>query len=280
MRAITLAVLAVLPGSVSADMIAPNPTPLRLALAPVALVGKVTSIEEKPLLATRFVGDDQKVPFVVAVVKIEKGFIGVDGKTHVRVAFPQPVPLPPPQPGLPQVSSPRRPGPKLEKDQEVLLFLRPHEEETVLVAADPFGFLVAAGNPNFKTEVADVEKTAKLLANPVAALKGSDKEARYLVASLLIHKYGQRLPGKSKREPIDAEESKQILTALAEANWDVNQPMRYFQLAPLQTFFRLGLTDKDGWKPPKDFKDFPVAARKWLTEHASTHRLERSVLDK
>lgn len=268
-------VLAVaVPTLTQADMIAPNPTPLRLALAPVAFLGKVTSLEEKPLLATRYPGDNQKVPFVVAVVKVEKGFGGTDGRTHVRVAFQK---LVPPDPNLPQLGRPRIIGPGLEKDQEVLLFLKPHEEEPVLVAADPFGFLVAKGNPSFKNEVTEVEKTALMLNEPLKVLKGTDRESRYLVASLLIQKYRQPLSGQSKRVAIDPEESKQILTALAEADWNPNQPQRFFQLAPLQTFFRLQLTEKDGWKPPKDFKDFPAAAKKWLSDHAGTYRMERTV---
>ncbi len=276
---LTLLATLVLAGTASADMIAPNPTPLRLALAPVALVGKVTRIEEKSIPATRFPGDMQKVPFVVAVVKIETGLVGTDKQTHVRVGFPRLAPAPVGLPGTGRPIPLRRPGMTLEKDQEVLLFLRPHEDAGFLMAADPFGFVIGGGNPNFKTEVADVVRTAKLLADPRPVLTGTDREARALVAALLIHRYRSGLQGKSKQEAIPAEESKLLLTALAEADWNPNRAGqgRYFQLAPLQTFFRLGLTEADGWKPPKDFNQFPQAAQKWLTDHSGTYRLQRIV---
>lgn len=284
MRLLPLVAFALLPAQlIPADMIAPNPTPLRLALAPVALVGKVTSVEEKTIDATRFPGDMVKVPFQVAVVQVETGLAGTAGKTHVRVAFPKPVA---PQPGEPVTGRGRLPGQKLDKDQEVLLFLKPHDKEEFLVAADPFGFVSAAGNPNFKTEVAEVTKTARMLAVPLPVLAGTDKAARHQLAALLIHKYRQPVPGLNKQEPIDATESKLLLTALSEAfaDYDPQKPFPgkpvpgvYPQLGPQPTFFRLGLTEADGWKVPADFKTFPAAAAKWLADHAGTYRVKRFV---
>ena len=48
---------------------------------------------------------------------------------------------------------------------------------------------------------------------------------------------------------------------------------------PQQVFFRLGLTEKDGWTPPKDYKQFPEAASRWLKDHADTYRIQRFVAE-
>ena len=40
------------------------------------------------------------------------------------------------------------------------------------------------------------------------------------------------------------------------------------------------LTEKDGWKPPKDFKQFPEKARQWCKENADTYVIKRFDFEK
>src|ERR1700738_5017845 len=81
-----------------------------------------------------------------------------------------------------------------------------------------------------------------------------------------------------KTEAIGAEESKRILQALAEADW-TPKPGDAFVTTPDKAFAQLGLTDKDGWAQPADFKDYPEAAKKWLKENADKYRIQRFVAD-
>jgi hypothetical protein len=76
-----------------------------------------------------------------------------------------------------------------------------------------------------------------------------------------------------KTEPIDAQQSRRILAVLAEGEWtekDLRDP-----LGRLRLFFRLGLTDRDGWKPVRSDKEAAEAAQAWLRTNASTYRIRR-----
>ena len=52
-----------------------------------------------------------------------------------------------------------------------------------------------------------------------------------------------------KASCIPADESRQLLKALAEVDW--SKPANRDMIAPFQGFVFLGLTEKDGWVPPK-----------------------------
>lgn len=247
-----------------ADIAGPDPVALRAARAGVVVVGTVTSIEDRSIPAIQYPGATMKVPFRVAVVKIDKGLLGSGGLTHIRVGFPE-------------TQNPRRPIQALAKEQQVLLYLKPHGDETFLVSSEYFYGFVYSTAPNFKQEVEEAEKTAKLLANPVASLKSTDKATRAEAAGLLVHRYTANRQPTSKRAAIDAEESTLILTALAEADWKAPASPRGYGLDPQTAFLRLGLTEADGWKPPQDFKQLPTHARKWLTDNAGTYRIQKVV---
>jgi hypothetical protein len=51
-------------------------------------------------------------------------------------------------------------------------------------------------------------------------------------------------------------------------------------MGPQAMFFRLGLTAKDFWTPPANFKDTPEAAKKWLKDNAGAYRIQRYVAAK
>jgi hypothetical protein len=254
----------------SSTPIAPAPIAQRLATADVAVVGKVTSIEEKTVKAARFPGDKEKGDYQIAVVKIEDPIWGAQDLTHVRVGF------------LPQTGLPVRPGigrlPTLAKDQEVCLFLSQHPDGTFYTLPTINGVIDKKTDANFENSVAEAKKGAKLLSDPKAGLESRDAGDRFLTAAMLILKYRTPKPGAAgplKQEPIDAEESKKILLALADADWAPPKNPGPMQLTPPLMFSRLGLTQKDGWTQPRDFKDLPDAARKWLREHADTYRVQR-----
>ena len=51
------------------------------------------------------------------------------------------------------------------------------------------------------------------------------------------------------------------------------------RVQPQMVFFRLQLTEKDGWKPPQDFQQQAEEAKKWLKDNADKYRIPRFVND-
>ncbi len=77
-----------------------------------------------------------------------------------------------------------------------------------------------------------------------------------------------------------ADESKQILKGLAEADWKKNEPDA---INPMSAFYQLGLTDAAGWKQPQpkpgaDYQDaMKEAFVKWLDGPGKDYRIEKVV---
>jgi hypothetical protein len=264
---------------IQAMMIRMASLPERVAMSDAVVVGKVIEIEKKNVSARQFPETKDKVEYQVAVIQVKEAPLGAKGLTHVRVAFvpPQAAPARGPGPIRPGL---RRPAITLTKGQEGCFFLQQHFEESFYVlvpGTDPLD----KKSQTFAKEVAQVKRYAKLLASPTAGLKSKDANERTLTAGLLLVRYRSPRPGEMKSEPIDAEQSKLILKALAQG--DFNKPITATDLSAQQVFFRLNLTEKDGWKPGpfKNFQtEFPAAAKKWLKDHAETYRIERFVSDK
>jgi hypothetical protein len=280
-----LVALMVVPVVAKALMIAPQPPGFRAMNAEVVIVGKVTSIEEKTLLCKK-----DGLEYVVAVVKVEQNIKGLKDTTHVRVAWiapPKPAvdPNPNPNPGPILIRPPlRRPQMTLAKDQDYLLFLKKHETEGFYIGSEFYSAVVKEGNANFKAEVADVERTLKIAADPMTALKSKDQEERLTAVALELNKFRVQRTQNPKQEPINAEESKLILKALADAEWAQNPGIPRlpgaFMTNPQNLFFRIGLTEADGWKQPMNFQEVPAAAKKWLAENADKYVIKRFVEEK
>lgn len=288
-----LLTLAVAPLAAKALMVAPNPLPFRVASAEVVVVGTVASLEEKTTFSKK-----DGVEYQVATLKIEKGIKGVKDITHIRVAWP--APQKPVQPGINPVDPnlPVRPilpgrgrivGMNLQKDQEVLLLLKKHEMEAFYVGADFMPVVHKTGNPNFKAELAEVERGIKVMADPLASLKSKDNEERLLAVALQMQKYRTNRTGNPAKQPIEKEESKLILKTIAESDWNENAaPNRgpgSYMTNPRNLFYQLQLTPADGWtqprpdpKNPANFqKDFETAAKKWLTDNMDKYVIQRFV---
>jgi hypothetical protein len=285
---VALACLAALvtAGTAKSMAIRIQPVSERISTADCVVLGKVTAIEKKSVGARSFPGAIDKAEYKIAVVHIEKAFVGAKGLTEIRVGFIAPA-QPQIQPRGGKVGGGIRPHirpigrpffqPSLTKGQEGLFLLNKHFEEPFYIMG--FGGAVnKQNNPNFKNDLEMVKRCVKLLEKPTAGLKAKDPSERLLTASLLISRYRTAKPtlnGKFETKPIDAEESKLILTTLAEADWTKFDMKTQVNAQGL--FFRLGVTDKDGWKPPMNFQQFPAAAKEWLKKNASTYRVQRFV---
>ena len=262
----------------------PRPVPERVAVSDAVVVGKVTGFGDKLVNAKDLYGD-AKVDYQIAVVQVEDAVLGIKDVKEIMVGFvPPPPPPPPPPPGGPFLMVKRRAQFTLTLDQEGCLFLVKHPTEDFYVGVHYYDFTNKKDNPNFDKFLDEVKHAAQLLDDPAAGLQSKQADDRFLTAAMLIVRYKTRPLGAAARtEPIDAGQSKQILLALADADWEpqVGGPgFVGFQLNPQNVFFRLGLTAKDGWNQPKDIKELPQAAKAWLKDNADKYRIERFVAEK
>jgi hypothetical protein len=253
-------------GSLPADAL---PLPNRFANAEVVVIGKVTSFEDKTVPAPSFPGAKNKIDFTIAVITVSDALVAPRGTTTIRVGF---VPPPPmvaisPPPFLPAVG------------QEGCFFLTKHGDADFYLAPSGLSF-VDKKSPNFEKDAALLKRCAKILRDPNVALKGENAEDRFLAAAMLVARYTMRRSQSAKPEPIDAEQSKLILQALAGADWTPTTD--YTKLTPLMVLHRLPLTDKDGWTPPppNDPKAYAAYAQNWVKEHAGSYRIQRFVVEK
>jgi hypothetical protein len=251
---------------VSAAMMAPPALPLRMATADLVVVGKVTALEEKLVAAEMFKGDTRQMR--TARFKVGETVFG-KGTREIKVGF-----IPPPTaPGGPIRR--RRVGVQLSTNQEAALLLVRHPTKKGLyVIQGLFDVIDKTSNAAFASQVQELKKAGKLLANPGKGLNARSAEDRYLTAAMLITRYRTTRPGMGKLEAVPAAESKQILKALAEADWDGRTP-RPFGISPQGLFNRLGATEKDGWKVPRDYNQFAGQAKQWLKDNAGKYRLQR-----
>jgi hypothetical protein len=249
-------------GTIAADAL---PLPHRVATAEIVVIGKVTGFEDKTVM----VGAKNKVEYKLAIVAVTSAPLAPKGTTTIRLGF---VPLPfgvavSPPPFVPTVGI------------EGCFFLRKQGEGDFYVAHGQLDF-VSKKNGSFEKDVALIKRCTKILQAPDASLKAKDAEDRFLAAAMLIAQYRTRKSSSAKLEPIDAEQSKLILQALAAADWTPTKD--FTQLSPLMVLHKLPLTAKDGWAPPPstDAKAYAAYAQRWLRDHAESYRIQRFAVAK
>lgn len=276
--------------SARAMMIAPQPISQRVATAECIVVGKVTGFGERTVSAPRFPGDKEKGEYQIAIVRVENNIAGAKGIKEIKVGFIAPPPPPPPAPAAPAGGPIRlRPGirrpmtPSFSLNQEALLFLTKHHDADFYIAPMYFSVVNKQGNTNFDKEVDEAKHCVELLADPKAGLEAKEMADRVCTAGMLMARFRQYKVGAGKPEmkPVDPELSKKILLTLAESDWNA-RPARPgpFQMTPQMIFGQLQLTEKDGWKPPKDYKQFPEKAKEWCKDNADKYAIKRMVFDK
>jgi hypothetical protein len=227
----------------------------------VIVVGKVESIETK----------DVKVgptTYRIAVVRVNDPIKGLKTEKTIRVGF-----IPVSKPNSIRGYRPLQ----LEADQEGLFLLKKLDKETFYTTAGPVGFFFPKGrDTDFDKEVQTAKATLKVLKNPQAFLKAKNTDERFLAATLLITEYRVWRGANAKEEPIDAEQSKQILQILAEADWTVVRSYTSLGVTPLYLFTRLGITKGDGFVSPPG-GNYGKAAHTWLHENAQKYRIKKFV---
>ena len=242
----------------------PPPGPARVANSDVVIVGKVDALEPQDVTVAN-------TKYRIAVVRINEGIKGAKaGQKTLRIGF---VPIEKPNPMV--IRTGARPV-QLEPGQEGLFLLKKHAKEDFYTIGGVVGYFINSDkNKDFDKEVQAAKASAKVTENLTGSLKAKDAEERLSAAAVLIEKYRTFRPN-AKQEPIDAEESKQILQALAGADWHVQVNFMSLRTNPTQLFQRLGVTAKDGFVPPKG-GNYQEAIRIWLVRNADTYRIQRFV---
>jgi len=297
------AALVAVDGSAKALMIAMRPAPQRAVTADVVAVGKVTAIEKDTVDAAPFPGAKEKVAYKVAVVKIGDNLAGANNLTHIKIGFIPPAKVQPgggpvPPGGVRPAIRPIRPGlqaPELKEGQEMLFFLVKHPSADFYVMpgmSPPVDATTDAG----KKEVEAVKKVTAVLADPMKGLKSDKADVRAETAATMVMKY-RSYPDFGAAEveqvAINADESKLILKAIAESDWKQVRPgPGAAGMNPMNAFYQLGLTDKDGWKqpafpqpqpgqPPVDFAAIQKEAFvKWLAGPGKDYVIKKVVAKK
>jgi len=267
--------LACLTGAqAKALMIAPPPVALRPAPAELIVTGKVTGYGSKMVKGEMYKGDERDMQ--IATIKVGDVLMGKQTK-EIKVGFFPPMNQ---SGGGPRIIR-RGPSVQLKQDEEYCLILIKHPtQKDVYVAMNYYDAIVKKDNANFAKEVETIKKSAKLLAKPMDGLKSKEADERFTTAALMITRYRTNRTGEQKTEQVSADESKLILEALAEADWNPKNARLGFQMNPQNLFNTLGVTEKDGWKQPKDFTKLAEEAKKWCKDNAGKYRINRLVNDK
>ena len=269
-----VAVAAVAPAR--ADRIAPHAEPVERALrVPVVVIGKVTAVEKDAVDATLYPGATNKVAHKVAVVKVETNLLGADNTTHLKVGF------------VPSGTAGIRPGrgpdnPELKEGQTWLFFLTKHhsgEFFAIPYMTPP----LETKTTTFNGDLDSVKKVLAVVADPAKALKAEKLADRFFAAVALVTRYRTAPEGAREVEPVavPAEESKLVLKALAEGEWKPEFASSRFN--GLAAFYALGLTEKDGWKPPaaQPGADFAAVTRaafaKWVDGPGKDYQIKKLV---
>src|SRR5262249_2684079 len=125
-------------------------------------------------------------------------------------------------------------------------------------------------------QVRELKDYARIAADPAKALKSKDAGDRFKAAATLIFRY-RTSRGTDKTEQIPAEESKRILEALAETDWNV-QVTQPGQITA-QALFQMLQPEQGGWKYPEGvpFQQVPAMMKSWVKENVSTFRVQRFI---
>jgi hypothetical protein len=238
------------------------PIPQRVALADAIVVGRVAAVEKEPVQAFPLlkVHGGARVSFKMAQVRIDRVLLGPADLERVRVGI-----------------GPGRAVLGWTEGQTGCFFLRKHPEEPFYVLSARWDF-IDSRQEDFGRALALAGRCTALLADADEGLRSGDGDDRLLMAALLIFRFRtvrHAYSGAPRTEPIDADLSRRILAVLREGSFSDKAARE--PVGRLTLFFRLDLTEEDGWTPPKDLQGIAAAAEKWLGEHAATYRIRRYV---
>jgi hypothetical protein len=204
-----------------------GPTAFQKAVGSQLVVSGTVTMTKETVALSAWQGAPAKTTYRVATIKVTDTLVGDKADTVSVLIAPadpdyvnDPFPGQPPQPYFPRMPN----SIQLIDGQEGVFFL-------TRLPAKTDAYTPAGGMPplnpldtKYKEELAEVKEVAAVYADPVKALKAEKADARMKAASVLVSRY-RRPPaydGKQyEQKAIPAEESKLILQALADADWEL-----------------------------------------------------------
>lgn len=138
------------------------------------------------------------------------------------------------------------------------------------------GTFTAKDHTSYEDEVKKTKRYLKLLEKPKESLRAKDPADRFTAAVLLLARYRNVPDVSNKKEPIDAEQSKLILRAIAEADWgrDSRKPVH-----PMTVYRWLDEVKEREVPPPgiRSLEEYYGSIRDWLRKNQDTYRIQRYV---
>jgi hypothetical protein len=228
----------------------------RLTKATVVVIGEVEAIEDKTVEDVAARGAKEKHTYRVAKVKVTDVLVGAKDLKEAKVGF-------------------FTEG-ELKPEQEACFILTKHYAQPFYICSDPQYDLFTRESINYNVWTNVLRESGRCLESAKEMLKSQEPRERLLTASILLSRYRDASVG-TRTEPIDAEESKLLLRVLRDADW--GREDKPFRLQPQPIFAMLGLTEKDGWNPPKDAAAARLAAENWLIDNHNKYRIQRFVAE-
>ena len=266
------------------------PVPEKVAVADSVIVGKITAVRDKTATTRPFRHMDSVMEFQVVDVAVTEVLFGPKVK-EAALGFIS----------VKLKGGQYKPAPAV--GMEGIFFGAQPEGGDFLVV--PSGCFVESKDADYDKTLAVARRSAKMLNEPAEGLKSKDASERILAAEMVILRSSyapMRWWGGSVRfEPIDAEQSKQVMLALAEADWPKRDPetglsprfvwtwlrsaemrTRSVQPRPASRGTSLPVPTRPTSAPAVDLStwkdsDDGSAEKKWLRDHAETYRIQRQV---
>jgi hypothetical protein len=233
----------------------------RMAVADSVVLGKIVAVEARPVKGQLWRYSEQpQAEFTVVEVEVKETFYGPSDAKRVRF-------------GLVQAKT-YDPAPAVGQ-RGLFCGVKVGKNDFFVV---PRGAYCGEDAKPFAQDVEQARRLGRVLAQSKGGLTSKDVTERVLAAHVLILRSmfaPWRFGETGKAEPIDAEQSKLALKALAEADWDKHSQEVREALKVLQWAGTLGAP------PPKDLplnyaeKEWPAAAKQWLRDNAERYRIHR-----
>lgn len=200
--------------------------PVLPRISDVVVVGKVVELEPDTVTAAPYRGapKEQHTSYKVAHLKIEDRVRGASGVTQVRVGFvADSPPLAGPGSDVRVTRTaiamtdgyPVRMGVGLTPGLEGCFYLAKHPTADFYLLV---GLPVQKKDPGYAKQVDRLKQVARILDDPVEALRSKALNERFEAAQMVLQRY--RTPrGSNLREPVPEEENKLIVALLAELPW-------------------------------------------------------------
>jgi hypothetical protein len=263
----TLAAASILgwtPASMAFHSMPKEPVGRKVAAADCVVLGRITAIQPRPVQGQAWrTSALPRWDFTIVEVEVKEALYGAKGKKQVRFGFRN---LQGDKTGAAQPAV---------GNAGYFCGVQVGKNDFYIVPLDCF---CEAKDPRYEKDLAAARRLGRLLEDPEKGLKSAEAEDRLLTAYLLVlrHCYVPFRHGETgKTQPIDAEQSKRILLALAEGDWQKNGQEARDALGALQLAVKFGAPAMKDFPPQRGEEQWAAAAKQWLKQNAETYHIHR-----